>query len=140
MAVFIKAALMCISVYIQIPVNVCLHPGGPQRKHRWCVCGCQVRLWRLHLDVSHLITDLCFFLFAPTRFKYVRCTRERETGSHRQRFWRLMPALRPLMTPSILSPANHADYQERHLLTLYANETQSRSNEKKKVTHTKREG
>lgn len=42
-----------------------------------------------------------------------------------------MTALQPLMTPSILSPATHADYPQRHLLTLYANETETGSNEKR---------
>lgn len=61
-AVFIKAAVMCISEYTQIPVNVCFRRGGPQRKHsvRTCVRGCQVRLQRLRCDVSHLIMDTCF--------------------------------------------------------------------------------
>ncbi len=35
------------------------------------------------------------------------------------------------MTPSILSPSTRADYPQRHLLTLYANETERGSNEKR---------
>lgn len=50
-----------------------------------------------------------------------------------------MTAPRPLMTPSILSLVTHADYPQRHLLTLYANETESGSNEKR-VTDEKKEG
>lgn len=42
-----------------------------------------------------------------------------------------MTAVRPLMTPSILSPATRADYPQRHLLTLYANDTERGSNEKR---------
>lgn len=42
-----------------------------------------------------------------------------------------MTALRPLMTPSILSSATSADYPQHHLLTLYANETERGSNEKR---------
>lgn len=42
-----------------------------------------------------------------------------------------MTAPRPLMTPSILSPPTRADYPQRHLLTLYANETERGSNEKR---------
>ncbi len=42
-----------------------------------------------------------------------------------------MTAPRPLMTPSILSPPTRADYPQRHLLTLYANETERWSNEKR---------
>lgn len=60
------------------------------------------------------------------------------TGRRQVGFWRLMTAPRPLMTPSILSLANHADYPQRHLLTLYANETESGSNEKR-VTDEKEE-
>lgn len=42
-----------------------------------------------------------------------------------------MTAPRPLMTPSILSPPTRADYPQRHLLALYANETERGSNEKR---------
>lgn len=44
------------------------------------------------------------------------------------------------MTPSILSLVTHADYPQRHLLTLYANETESGSNEKRVTDKKKRVG
>lgn len=51
----------------------------------------------------------------------------------------MMTAPRPLMTPSILSAPTCADYPQRHLLTLYANETERGSNEKR-VTGREKEG
>lgn len=43
------------------------------------------------------------------------------------------------MTPSILSLPTRADYPQRHLLTLYANETERGGNEKR-VTDKKKRG
>ena len=43
----------------------------------------------------------------------------------------MVTALRPLMTPSILSLATCAGYPQHHLLTLYANETERGSIEKR---------
>lgn len=91
-----------------------------------CVRGCQVRLQHLRCDVSHLIMDTCFLLSPPCTANMcdacmsVRAC-DRQTSAE---VWRLMTAPRPLMTPSILSPPTCADYPQRHLLTLYANETE----------------
>lgn len=59
-SVFIKAPVVCISEYTQIPVSVCF--CGPQRKYCMCVCDCQVRLEHLCCDVSHLIMAPRFLL------------------------------------------------------------------------------
>lgn len=63
--------------------------------------------------------------------------RDRQTSAE---VWRLMTASRPLMTPSILSPPTSADYPQRHLLTLYANETETGSNEKRVTDKKKKRG
>lgn len=98
-----------------------------------CVRGCQVRLQHLCCDVSHLITDTCSLL-SPLHTANICVMHawvwvcDRQTSAE---VWQLMTALRPLMTPSILSPPTHADYPQRHLLTLYANDTERGSNEKR---------
>lgn len=85
-----------------------------------CVRGCRVRLRHLSSDVSHLITDTRFsFSRLHTMHALVReCDRQASA-----QVWQLMTAPRPLTTPSILSAPTSADYPQRHLLTLYANET-----------------
>lgn len=119
------------SEYTQIPVSVCLCRGGPRRKRCLCVRGCQVGLQHLHCDVSHLITDTRFLLPLPCAANMRGCGAracDRQTSAE---VWRLVTAPRPLMTPSILSPVTRADYPQRHLLTLYANESETGSNEKR---------
>lgn len=120
--VFIKAAVMCTSEYTKILVRVCFCRSGPQCKHSMCVrvyvavrwdCSiyavmCHTWLWihvspvlpsALQICVLHAWAWVC----------------DRQTSAE---VWRLMTALRPLMTPSILSPSTRADYPQRHLLIL----------------------
>lgn len=107
-------ALRYLSVSVCVEVARDANAACVYAAVRW---DCSVYTVMCH---TWLWIHVSFFLSRAVRMR----ERERVTGWHQRRFWRLMTAPRPLMTPSILSPVTHADYPQRHLLTLYANETE----------------
>lgn len=131
---------MCIWEYTLIPVNVCFRRGGPQRKHCMCVRVYVAVRWdcSIYAVMCHTWLRIHVPFFLPCKCVWCMHECERLTGRYQRKVWRLMTAPRPLMTPSILSLPTRADYPQRHLLTLYANETRRGSNEKRVTDKKKR--